>query len=127
MVSTSIRFEDILDGVSNFLSWKIRVTLLVEENDLWDNVKDVVPSPTDLQQLVSHKKKEVRAKQMIMDAIKHHLIPHILEKMTKKKFDALVSLSQSENINMKMISRNKLKSIEMTRSNLVTSYLMKVT
>jgi hypothetical protein len=34
MASTSLRFEDRLDGSSNFLSWKVRVTLLLEENDL---------------------------------------------------------------------------------------------
>jgi hypothetical protein len=48
MASTSLRFEDRLDGASNFLSWKVRVTLLLEENHLWDIVKDVVPLPTDL-------------------------------------------------------------------------------
>jgi hypothetical protein len=128
MASASLRFEDRLDGASNFLSWKVRVTLLLEENDLWDIVKDVVPSPTDPQQLAAHKKKEVKAKRMIMDAIKDHLIPHISEKkMAKEMFDALVSLYQSENINRKMILRNKLRSIEMTRSDSVTSYLMKVT
>jgi hypothetical protein len=128
MASASLRFEDRLDGASNFLSWKVRVTLLLEENDLWDIVKDVVPSPTDPQQLAAHKKKEVKAKRMIMDAIKDHLIPHISEKkMTKEMFDALVSLYQSENINRKMILRNKLRSIEMIRSDSVTSYLMKVT
>jgi hypothetical protein len=84
MASTSLRFEDRLDGASNFLSWKVRVTLLLEENDLWDIVKDVVPLPTDLQQLAAHKKKEVKAKWMIMDAIKDHLIPHISEKEDDK-------------------------------------------
>jgi hypothetical protein len=34
MTSTSLRFENRLDGASNFLSWKVRVTLLLEENDL---------------------------------------------------------------------------------------------
>jgi hypothetical protein len=47
MASTSLRFEDRLDGASNFLSWKVRVTLLLEENDLWDIVKDVVTPPTN--------------------------------------------------------------------------------
>jgi hypothetical protein len=104
-----------LDGTSNFLSWKVTVAVLLEENDLWDIVKDVVPLPTDLQQLVAHKKKEVWAS-------------HISEKkMTKEVFDALVSLYQSENIIRKMILRSKLRSIEMTRSDLVTIYLMKVT
>jgi hypothetical protein len=62
----------------------VRVTLLLEENDLWDIVKDVFRSPTDQQQLAAHKKKEVKAKQMIMDTIKDHLISHISKKkMTK--------------------------------------------
>jgi hypothetical protein len=51
----------------------------------------------------------VKAKQVILDAMKDHLIPHISEKkIMKEMFDALVSLYQSENINRKMILRNKL-------------------
>jgi hypothetical protein len=61
---------------------------------------------------------------MIMDAIKDHLIPHISKKkMEKEMFYALVGLYQIENINKNMILRNILRSIEMARSNLVTSYL----
>jgi hypothetical protein len=62
MASTSLGFEDRLDGASNFLSGKVRVTLLLEENELRGIVKDVVPSPTDPQQLAAHKKREVKAK-----------------------------------------------------------------
>ena len=42
-------------------------------------------------------------------------------------FDAVVILYRSENINWKMILHNKLRSVEMTRSDIVTNYLMKVT
>jgi hypothetical protein len=104
MALASLKFEDRLDGTSNFLSWKVRVTLLLEENDLYDIVKDVVPSPTDPRQLATHKKKEVKTKRMIMGVVKDHLIPHISKKkMAKEMFDALVSLYQSGNINKKMI------------------------
>jgi phosphoglucomutase len=69
----------------------------------------------------------VKANWMIMDAIKDHLIPHISEnKTTKEMFDALVSLYQSENLNMKMILRNKLRSIEMTIPDSVTTHIIKV-
>jgi hypothetical protein len=34
MALARFRFEDRLDGVPNFLSWKVRVTLLLEENDI---------------------------------------------------------------------------------------------
>jgi hypothetical protein len=127
MALNSLMFEDRLDDASNFLSWKVRVTLLVEENDLWDILKDVVAPPTDPHDLAAHKK-EIKAKRMIMDAIKDHFIPHISEKNTAKKMcDALVVLYQSENINKDMILHNKLKFVEMTRSKTVTSYPMKVT
>lgn len=82
-----------MDGASNCLSWKASVTLLLEENDLWYIVKNVVALPTDAKLLAAHKKNKLRAKQMIMDAVKDHLIPHIFEKKTAKEmFDSLVSL-----------------------------------
>jgi hypothetical protein len=83
----SLMFEGRLDSALNFLSWKARVTLLLEENDLWDIVKDVVPLPTDPQELVAHKKKEAKAKWIILDAIKDHLIPHISERKTDSEGD----------------------------------------
>jgi hypothetical protein len=74
MASTSLIFEDRLDGASHFLSWKVRVTISLEENGILDIDKDIVPSFINLQQLETHKKREVKVKQMIMDAIKDHLI-----------------------------------------------------
>jgi hypothetical protein len=48
IASASLKFEGKLDGASNFLSWKVRIAFLLEENDLWDIVKDVVTPPTNL-------------------------------------------------------------------------------
>jgi hypothetical protein len=78
--------------------------------------------------LIAHNKREVKAKWMILDAFKDHPIPHISEKKTTKEmFDALISLYQSQKINRKMMWRKKLRSIVMTRSDIVTSSLMKIT
>ena len=100
MASASLRFKDRLDYASNFPAWKVKVTLLLEQNDLYDINKDWVVGQTDSRLLAAHKKKEVRVTRMIMDAIKDHLIPHVSKKKTEKDmFDALVNLYQSENIN----------------------------
>jgi hypothetical protein len=40
MASISFGFEDRLDDALSFLSWKVRVTLILNENDLWDIVVD---------------------------------------------------------------------------------------
>jgi hypothetical protein len=57
MATMSLKFEDILEVASNFLPWKIRVTLLLEDNDLLDVVNDVVATPTYLWQLATNKRK----------------------------------------------------------------------
>jgi hypothetical protein len=42
MAASRLRFENRLDGAS----WKVRVTVLQQENDLWDIVKDIATLPT---------------------------------------------------------------------------------
>jgi hypothetical protein len=128
METTPLRVEDRLDGASNFLSWKARVTLALKEYDLWELVDKVVTPPTDPTTLEAHNKKEIKAERVLLDSMKDHLIPHLTEKkMTKEMFDALVSLFQSKNMNRKMVLRNKLRSMQMSRYDNVTSYLMRIT
>ena len=48
MALTSLKFKERLDGASDFLAWKFMVTILLEENDLLDIVKDAVALSTNL-------------------------------------------------------------------------------
>jgi hypothetical protein len=128
MATTPLRVEDRLDGASNFLSWKARVTLALKEYDLWELVDKVVTPPDNLTTLDAHNKKDIKAERVLLDLVKDHLIPHLNEKkMTKDMFDALVSLFQRKNMNRKMILRNKLRLVHMSRSDNVTNYLMRIT
>jgi len=61
MVNT-LKLEDKLEGETKFHYWKVRFLLLLEENDLKEYVKDVVPSPTDPVYLAFHKKRDVKSK-----------------------------------------------------------------
>ena len=38
MASIGLRYEDRLDGASNFSPWKERITILLKEQALWDIV-----------------------------------------------------------------------------------------
>jgi hypothetical protein len=51
--------------------------IFVSGNDLKECVEGVVPSLVDPQELAAHKKKEVKAKWILLDSVKDHLIPHI--------------------------------------------------
>jgi hypothetical protein len=128
MASTSLRFEDILDGALNFLSWKVRVTLLLEENDLWDIVKNVATPPIDPQELVAHNKRVVKCQEDDLGCHKGSLNPScIQEEDNEGDVDALVkSLPESEHKQEDDIAeQTQIHSDDQIRQ--ITSYLMKIT
>jgi hypothetical protein len=100
----------------------------LKEYDLWELVDKVITPPKNLAALEARKKKEIKAKTVLLDSMKDHLTPHLSEKkMAKEMVDALVSLFQRKNINRKMVLRNKHISMQMSRFDHVTSYLMRIT
>ena len=108
MTSTELRMEDRLDGAGNFVPWKARILLVLEENVLWDEVVNhitahpivILDVTVDPIGLVAFNKKDIKAKRIILDAVKDHVIPHILSKdRAHKMWDALTGLFQSSNEN----------------------------
>ena len=78
--------EDRIDGAKNFVPWKARILLVLEENELWDEVVKntttnpiVIPTTTDAASLTAFNK-DIKARRIILDAVKDHVIPHILSK-----------------------------------------------
>jgi hypothetical protein len=75
-----------LDVDDNFRAWKYRVMLILEDNDLEDFIKEEVPEPDEVDEKEKYKKNLVKAKIIIVDSIKDHLIPHVSSLTTPKKF-----------------------------------------
>jgi hypothetical protein len=46
-MSTSTELVDKLEGVDKFCTWKYRIALILEENDLARFIKENVPEPAD--------------------------------------------------------------------------------
>ena len=98
MIGTKV--EDRLDGTSNFGSWKSRVILSLEENDLFKFMNEDVPEPEQDDEKARWKKNDARARRILVDSMKDHLVPNIYEKMTSRKmFISLRKLFQDSNIN----------------------------
>jgi hypothetical protein len=131
-MATSLRVEDRLDGAANFSRWKERIVLLLQECELWDIVNSTqqnpVTVPTDAIILAEYTKKNIKAKIIILDAIKDHVIPHVTSKSNAyEMWESLTKLYQSSNENRKMVLREKLKGIRMTKTENVATYLTKIT
>ena len=78
----SIQYEDRLDGISNYLPWKVRITAVLKEWEIWSFVSTVMTKPTDKDALEEFEALEARAQRVILDGVKDHLIPHLAEKKT---------------------------------------------
>jgi hypothetical protein len=93
MASAGLRVEDRLDGASNFCPWRERISLVLEENGLLEIAEGKVAAPADPVQLAAHTKKDVKAKRILVDGVKDHIIPHLSgKKTTKEMWEALVKL-----------------------------------
>ena len=116
-----------MDGGGNWTPWRARIVLLLEESELWEIVEQTVTVPTDPVLLAEFKKKNVRAKRIILDSVKDHIIPHVVGKdYAYEMWESLGNLYQSFNQNQKMVLREKLRSTKMSRGESVTSYLTRV-
>ena len=125
---TIMRVEDRLDGADNFISWKHRVLLILEENELLDHVKQVLPKPEEEEDAKTmFRKNEVKAKRILTNSIKDHLIPNVLELKTPKEMcDSLTRLYEIKNTSGKLILRHQLINVMMNKSDTISTYFMRI-
>ena len=78
------KVEDRLDGYTNFASWKPRVLVALEENDLLEYVNSDVAEPSDDAGKIQWKKNKILAETITIDLVKDHLIP-VISKLESAK------------------------------------------
>jgi hypothetical protein len=124
-MSASTKLVDKLEGVENFHAWNYRIRLILEENDLAKFIKENVMEPKEEAAKEKYKKDMIRAKRIIGDSIKDHLILQVSSKNTPKDmFDALTRMY--ENINQNMNLRTQFKNTKMQKGETVQDYFSRV-
>jgi hypothetical protein len=126
-MTTGTKIDEKLEGVDNFISWRYKVSLLLEEHDLENFTKEEVSEPEGEEAKAKNKKDMVKEKRIIAESIKDHLIHHISSLSTPKKMmDTLTRLFEGSNINRRMTLRNHLKNVRMRNSKTIHSYFSRV-
>jgi len=69
MATIGLRDRDRLDGPSNYVIRKDRMSFLLNKHGLKTYAANVVAKPTDQQQLANFRKKMAKVKQMILDGV----------------------------------------------------------
>ena len=119
--------EDRLDGASNYGSWKPRVLLPLEEHDEMDFALKEVPLPKEEECQASWRRHDVKARKILMDSMKSHLIFHISKaETTKDMFDILKNLFERDSTSKSIALRTQHHTIKMKRSESMDSYFTRV-
>ena len=112
----STKLDDKLEGVSNFRAWKYNVSLILEENKMLKFIQNEQPELEAAEAKEEHQMQLIRAKRIIADSIRDHLIPIVSSNKTPKEmYDALSHLFEGMNISRKMSLRNSLKNMKMAK------------
>jgi len=76
-----MKVEDNRDGATNFIFLK-SILLILEENDLLKLVNEKVPEPNVEEDKSHWRKSDARARRILVDLVRDHLVPQISQKKT---------------------------------------------
>jgi len=78
--------------------------------------------------LIQHNKNDTKARRIILEGIKDHIIPHLHDKKTTyETFKAILYLYHGSNDARKLALKEKLRSIQMSKGEPIITYLSKFT
>ncbi len=103
-----------MDGDSNYVIWKVRMSFLLDEYGLKTLTDAMVAIPTDADQLKEYRKEMARAMRLILDGVKDHSVSHIDGKGTSREmWETLSTLYQGTSEQRKIYLEEKMRCIGM--------------
>ena len=118
--------HDKLDGTHNYVIWKARMSFLLDEHSLKTYVNSVVVVPTNLDPLKKYSTEMAKAKRVILDGVKDHMVCHVASRGTvKEMWDALATLHQGSSEQWKMYLEQKLRFAQQ-KGECIDSFLTKL-
>ncbi|XP_057837721.1 uncharacterized protein LOC131047920 [Cryptomeria japonica] len=122
-----LKVKDRLDGASNFTSWKFRVLIALEENDILEFVEKEVPEPYDETKKKQWRKNGTKAKKIFIYFVKDHLVLIISKlKIAREMFKTLEGLYEISNTSRSLSLRKQIHHIKMAKGDPVISFFMKI-
>jgi hypothetical protein len=132
-----MKYDNKLDGASNFRAWKTRISLILAKNKVLDIVKGNImkpefeegkeKEPQNVAAMEKFKYVDINSMSIIVDYIKDHLIPYISHlDSSKNMYDSLTNLFLVRNIGQVMSLKNELCDMKMNDDDNITSYFVRI-
>lgn len=130
MAFYGLRPEYALEGSLNYISWKDKMEASLEDNGLKDFIDQEIPklASTNAQDLVEWKKCVAKAKQIILEGVRDHIVSSLHGKDTPfSMWKTLKELYQNCSNHRKLALKDKLRRIKMEKGDTISTYLNKLT
>jgi hypothetical protein len=119
--------EDRLDGSINFSSWKSRLQITLEEDDLLSVIQKALPETAIDEEKEEWTKVDVKARKIIIYSMRDHLLPRIANLKTAcEMYEALKNMFESNNSLRALTLKGQLQNIKMTKDDIVATFFMKI-
>ena len=128
MSFNGLRLEYALEGSLNYIAWKDRMEVVLEDNGLEEFIDGNVPKPasSDAAGLDAWKKKVAKTRRILLEGVKDHIVSSLHGKATPFEiWKALIDLFQSSSDQRKLALKDKLGKIKMEKGDSIPKYLAK--
>ena len=127
MATPLVKPEHMLQGSSNYSAWKTRIMNNFLEFDLDDLVTRDLEEPTVGAAKSIFKRKQAKAKRLIIESIKDGMMPLLQPLATAKEcMDALSKLYDTDAPSMKRSLKKQLHTIKMDKNETVASFFSRI-
>ena len=128
MTFNGLRLEYALEGSSNYIAWKDRMEVVLDDNGLKEFIDAEIPKPASSNDaaLDAWQKKVARCRRILLEGVKDHIVSNLHGKASPfLMWKALIDLFQSKSDQRKLALKDKLKNIKMEKGDSMPKYLTK--
>lgn len=130
MEFNNLRLEYALDGSSNYIAWKDRMEVVLEDNSLKDFIDQKFPklAAANATELAKWKKCVARARRILLEGVQDHIVSSLHAKETLfSMWKTLKYLYQNSSDQRMLALKDKLQKIKCEKGNTISTYLNKLT
>ena len=126
MSFNGLRLDYALEGNSNYIAWKDKMEVVLDDNGLKEFIDAEVPKPTDVVQVEAWQKKTSKCRRILLEGVKDHIVSSLHGKASPYlMWKALTDLFQSKSDQRKLALKDKLRHIKMEKGDSMPKYLTK--
>jgi len=97
MSFNGLQLEYALEGSSNYIAWKDRMEVVLDENGLKEFIEAKVPKPTNVAHVEVWQKKTAKCRRILLEGVKDHIVSSLHGKASPYlMWKALIDLFQSK-------------------------------